>query len=316
MSVYTTVSEAELATWLQNYDLGELRELKGIAAGVTNTNYFVTTSKQRSVLTLFETLTLNELPFYLEVMHFLAKNNIAVPAPITDQQHNFCSELCGKPACLVECLQGSDLNQPSLDEAAQLATMLARVHLAGAQFAQKMPNPRGAAWRHESARRVLAKLSAAEKQLLNEELQAQAALVKQWQNLPHGLIHADLFRDNVLFSNGKISGIIDWYYACDDAFLYDLAITVNDWCAAPDGQIQPDHARAMLQAYQAVRPLTALERDSWAMMLRVAALRFWLSRLLDFHFPQAGEMTFAKDPRAFENILRQHRQRTDFWLEN
>lgn len=315
MSVYTTVPEQALALWLKNYDLGELRELKGIAAGVTNTNYFVTTSKQRSVLTLFETLTLDELPFYLDVMDFLAKQGITVPAPIQDRQQRFSSELCGKPACLVACLQGSDLAEPSLDEAAQLAAMLARVHVAGGQFAQKMPNPRGATWRYDTAKHVLPKLSAEESQLLNEELQAQAALVDQWQNLPRGLVHADLFRDNVLFFNGKISGIIDWYYACDDAFLYDLAITVNDWCAAPDGQIQADKARAMLQAYQAVRPLTALERDSWAMMLRVAALRFWLSRLLDFHFPQAGEMTFAKDPRTFERILRQHRQRSDFWLE-
>lgn len=312
MSVYTTVSPEALAVWLERYTIGHLLELKGIAAGVTNTNYFVTTTHGRYVLTVFEVLQLEELPYYLNMMSHFARHGVAVAAPVADQNDAFASLLEGKPACLVSCLAGGDVSEPTPNQCAQVAEMLAQMHLAGQTYPAHMDNPRGPKWWSETAASLYSDLPETEVNLLREEIAFQEA--HRFDQLPRGVIHADLFRDNVLFDGETISGFIDFYYACNDLFLYDLAIALNDWCALPSGDIDASRATAMLAAYQSVRPLTEMEREVWPVMLRAAGIRFWVSRLLDFYRPQSGEMTFAKDPSQFRRVIEQHRVRQDFWL--
>lgn len=302
MSVFTTVSFEQLQQWLTNYPLGELLELKGIAAGITNTNYFVTTSTGRYVLTIFEEHSADELPYYLDLMSHLADNGVPCPHPVANLSGDTLGMLNNKPAALVTCLSGRDLTTPTPAQCAEVGHVLAKMHLAGTSFKGQGRNTQDAAWRHDTVAKVLPKLTDDEEQLLITTLNFQENF--NTQALPQGLIHADLFRDNVLFDGDKVGGLIDFYYACHDALLYDIAITVNDWCTAADGGLDDARAESLLQAYHQLRPFNVAENKAWAGMLQIAALRFWLSRLNDFHFPQAGELTHAKDPRYFEQILK------------
>ena len=301
MSVFTTVTFEQLQQWLKAYALGELLELKGIVSGITNTNYFVTTSTGRYVLTLFEEHTAEELPYYLDLMTHLADHGVPCPHPVANLSGNTLGALSGKPAALVTCLTGRDLAAPDTKHCAEVGRVLAEMHLAGQSFQGQGRNTRDAAWRNETANKVRPMLSSEEKQLLNTTLTFQANF--NMQDLPQGLIHADLFRDNVLIDGDKVGGLIDFYYACHDALLYDVAIAVNDWCTLSDGDLDTTRAQSMLQAYHHVRPFNEAENSAWAGMLQIAALRFWLSRLNDYHFPQEGELTHAKDPGYFEQIL-------------
>jgi homoserine kinase type II len=302
MSVYTTVTEAALEAWLQRYDLGALQSLQGIAAGIENTNYFVTTSRGRFVLTLFEKLQPAELPFYLGLMTHLAARGIPCPRPIPDRAGEVLGMLCGKPATLVSRLRGRDVESPSEQHCAEVGAMLARMHLAARSYPLTMPNARGLAWWRGAALEVLPRMPAEEAELLRRELEFQSE--HRDASLPQGAIHADLFRDNVLFDGASIGGVIDFYFACTDALLYDLAITVNDWCSSADGSLDPARTAALLRAYRAVRSFEAAEHAAWPILLRAGALRFWISRLYDLHCPRPGELTFAKDPAHFMKILR------------
>ena len=304
MAVFTTVSEADLAAWLNDYSLGQLQQLQGIASGIENTNYFVTTSNGRFVLTLFEKLTTSELPFYLNLMAHLARHGIPCPAPMANRHNRFLGELKGKPACIVSRLTGTSTTAPTAEQCAAMGAMLGQMHLAGQSFAHNMPNPRGAAWRAATAPQVRPFLDSEQAALLDSEVELHAR--QNLAVLPQGVIHADLFRDNVLLEGDRIGGLIDFYFACTDALLYDVAITVNDWCMNSDGGLNTAHAQTFLRAYHAVRPLQANEQAAWPLMLRLAALRFWLSRLFDMHLPRDGELINAHDPRHFERILRKH----------
>lgn len=304
MAVFTSVSEAELTAWLGDYSLGQLLELQPISSGIENTNYFVTTSNGRFVLTLFEKLTTGELPFYLNLMAHLARHGIPCPCPVANRHNQFLGMLNGKPACIVSRLSGKSITAPNNEQCAAIGAMLGQMHNAGQSFSQIMPNPRGSAWRAATAPKVRQFLDAGQAELLDSEVALHAR--QNWAALPQGVIHADLFRDNVLLEGNRVGGLIDFYFACSDALLYDVAITVNDWCMDGDGALDGDRAQAFLRAYHAVRPLLDSERDAWPLMLRVAALRFWLSRLFDKYLPRDGELIHAHDPHHFERILKNH----------
>ncbi|MBU1214021.1 MAG: homoserine kinase [Gammaproteobacteria bacterium] len=304
MAVFTSVSEADITHWLAHYSLGTLQELQGIPAGIENTNYFVTTGNGRFVLTLFEKLTADELPFYLNLMSHLARHGIPCPAPVADRDNQFLGELNGKPACIVSRLSGKSVTQPSVAQCAAVGAMLGQMHIAGQSFGEPMENPRGAAWRKSAAQQVARFLPPESAQLLADEVALHAA--RDTGPLPRGVIHADLFRDNVLMEDSRVGGLIDFYFACTDVLLYDVAITLNDWSMQADGHLDIARAGEFLQAYHAVRPFTADEAIAWPMTLRLAALRFWISRLYDLHLPRDGEMVNAHDPAVFERILRNH----------
>ena len=304
MSVYTPVSDRELAAWLANYSVGALLKHEPVQSGIENTNYFVDTTQGRYVLTLFERLPAEELPFYLNLMAHLARHGIPCPAPIADLSDQYLQRLNGKPAALVTRLPGRSLEQPDASQCAALGALLGRMHLAARSYPAYLENPRGPKWWRVAAREVNPFLDAPRLQLLEAELDYQSR--QRFPDLPRGPVHADLFRDNALFEGGRISGVIDFYFAGVDTFLYDVAVCVNDWClVAPDADRRLDAARtrSLLEACHGVRPFTALERAAWPAMLRAAALRFWLSRLYDFYLPRPGMLVHAHDPEHFRQVL-------------
>ena len=313
MSVYTPVSEAELAAWLRNYSVGTLAALEPIRAGIENTNYFVTTSQGRYVLTLFERLPAAELPFYLGLMAHLARHGIPCPAPIADLQDRYLQSLNGKPAALVTRLPGRSLDRPGERECAELGALLARMHLAGRSYPEYLENPRGPKWWRLAARELRSSLKKNHLELLDAELQFQAE--QRFPDLPRGPVHADLFRDNTLFEKGRISGVIDFYFAGVDCLLYDVAVCANDWCLAEGDALDAARVRALLAGYHEVRPFAPLERSAWPAMLRAAALRFWLSRLHDYHLPRPGMLVHAHDPEHFRKILEERVRGKAAWIE-
>ncbi|MFA5371889.1 MAG: homoserine kinase [Sideroxydans sp.] len=304
MAVFTRVTDDDIKAWLSSYSLGALQALQGIPAGIENTNYFVTTGNGRFVLTLFEKLTPEELPFYLNLMAHLARHGIPCPAPVANSENQFLGELNGKPACIVSRLNGKSITQPTIANCAAVGAILGQLHLAGQSFGEGMNNPRGHAWRSSTAQQVMPFLSAESAELLRIEIAQHDA--HDLGTLPQGVIHADLFRDNVLMDGERVGGLIDFYFACNDALLYDVAITVNDWCMSVTGALDATRTRALLRAYHTMRPFTAMEAVAWPLLLRLAALRFWLSRLYDLHLPRDGEMVHTHDPAQFERILRHH----------
>ncbi|GHT84140.1 homoserine kinase [Betaproteobacteria bacterium] len=303
MSVFTAVDDAALARWLETYAVGHLLDCHGIATGVQNSNFFVTTTLGRYVLTLFEDIPRVELPYYLYLMAHLARHGLPVPAPIANRDGEYLSTLAGKPAVLVSRLSGASLTTPTPAHCARVGAMLAGLHLAGESYGRRQPHPRGAHWRETSAARVRPYLPAEDAALLDAELAYQARV--DLARLPAGAIHADLFRDNVLWADDLIGGVIDFYFAGHDALLFDVAVTVNDWCGAPTGELDPERTTALLDAYAAERAFSPAETEAWPAMLRAAALRFWLSRALDFHLPRRGELVLVKNPHEFRDILRQ-----------
>jgi len=301
LSVYTPVSEAELDEWLRNYSVGRLQALEPIKAGIENSNFFVTTTQGKYVLTLFERLPAAELPFYLALMAHLARHGIPSPAPIADLSDQYLQHLNGKPAALVTRLPGRSLERPGVAECGELGALLARMHLAGRSYPAYLENPRGPKWWRLAAADVKPFLTSEESTMLEEELAFQAQ--HRFADLPRGPVHADLFRDNALFENARISGVIDFYFAGVDCLLYDVAVCANDWCLDAKFGLEPGRSDALLAAYEAVRPLAPTEREAWPVMLRAAALRFWLSRLHDFHLPRPGMLVHAHDPEHFRKIL-------------
>ena len=308
MSVFTSLNLQEVRDWLRNFDIGEIVALKGIAAGITNTNYFVNTVTHRCVLTIFEKNTLNELPYFVDLMTHLAQHDIPCPTPIRDKNGVALHLLKNKPALMVSCLQGKDIATPNLAQVGQVAATLAKLHEAGKNFTQQGVNQRDQNWFIKTAEQVLPKMFSADAQLLQTELAYQLNI--DTSQLPRGVVHGDLFRDNVLFDDEQLSGFIDFYYACNDVLAYDVAIAVNEWCLHHNGSdlgnIDPEKLTHFLAQYQGLRAFSALEQQMWPALLRRAALRFWLSRLYDFYYPADGALTHTKDPNHFKNILQQH----------
>ena len=315
MAVFTEVAEDEARDLLRRLQLGELRELRGIHGGIENTNYFATTEKNgevgQYVLTLFERLSPAQLPFYLRLMKHLARHGIPVPEPHAvpgDRLENLLLHVNGKPAAVVNRLRGHSELAPGPAHCAAVGAMLARMHLAGRDFPLSQPNLRGLPWWNETVPVVLPHVGPDQAALLRSELALQNHVAGSSAHaaLPRGPIHADLFRDNVMFDEGELTGFFDFYFAGVDSWLFDIAVCLNDWCVdLPTGAHDAGRARSFLQAYASVRPLAAAERQLLPAMLRAGALRFWISRLWDFHLPREAAMLKPHDPSHFERVLRQ-----------
>lgn len=305
MSVFTKVSHNELRDFLKAYPVGELIGYQGIGEGVENTNYFVDTTDGRWVLTLFERLNHDDLPFFLGLMDHLAGRGYPSAMPARTHEGGNLTSLNGKPAALVRRLIGQSVLFPNIAQCQAVGRALGELHVAGLSFAGRAENTRGPAWRQATADTLLPKVDAAQRALIESELAAQAKL--DWTALPQGVIHADLFRDNVLFVEDRLTGVIDFYYACTDALAYDLAVTLNDWCTDPDGRPNPARWQMMTLAYRGSRELNAAERAAWPLVLRAAAFRFYLSRLYDWTFPREGDVVHVKDPEQYRRILEWHR---------
>lgn len=316
MSVYTTIEEDELKDFLCNYDVGELVDYEGISDGIENTNYFVNTDHGQFVLTIFEHHSFTEMQYYLNLMHHLAHHNVPSANPVADKNGRYLSHFKDKPIALVERLTGSSIIETTVDHCRQLGEAMGKMHAAGLTYQAKQANPRGPTWCQKTAALVIDKLDPEEQEKLNAEVHYQKE--QRHANLPRGVIHADLFRDNALWDNDAFSGIIDFYYSCDDVLLYDLAIAANDWCSNEDASLNRDKTGALLTEYNNYRPLDNFEQQYWPAMLRAGALRFWLSRLHDKHFPREGELVHTKNPDAFRAILfdRINNSETynDYWL--
>ena len=306
MSVFTKVSHAELREFLDQYPLAELIGFQGIGEGVENTNYFVDTADGRWVLTLFERLNHDDLPFFLGLMEHLAARGIPCPAPLRGRDGHALRRLNGKPAALVRRLVGQSVLFPTAAQCAAVGELLARLHLAARHYPGRCANSRGADWRRTTGEKLLKSAAQETADLIRDELSAQEKL--NFAALPQGVIHADLFKDNVLFIEERLSGVIDFYYACHDALLYDLAVTLNDWCFDVRGHYDAARGETLIAAYSAVRAPAAAEKTAWPLVLRAAAFRFFLSRLHDWTFPREGDVVHVKDPAEYRRILDHHRQ--------
>ena len=308
MAVFTQVSDNEARELLRQLQLGELHALRGIEGGIENTNYFVTCDEGEFVLTLFERLTAEQLPFYLHLMKHLAHKGIPVPDPRANKAGDILHTVCGKPAAVVNRLAGRSQLAPEAVHCAAVGGMLARMHLAGRDYDRQQPNLRGLPWWNETVPVVLPHIDPDQAALLRAELayQNHIAASPAYAALPRGPVHADLFRDNVMFEGAQLTGFFDFYFAGVDSFLFDLAVCLNDWCIdLPTGAHDAHRATAMIDAYQAVRALTAAERSLLPALLRAGALRFWISRLWDYYLPREASMLTPHDPSHFERVLRQ-----------
>ncbi len=308
MAVYTEVSDEELAAFLAGYDIGELLSFKGIAEGVENTNYYVQTEAGAFILTLYEKrVAARDLPFFLGLMEHLAERGLPAPTPVRDRKGRVLQELAGRPAALVSFRDGLWVRRPRPSHCALVGRSLARMHLAAADFAPRRANALSlAGWRElfatigEDAERVAPGLAA----LIKDEL---SFLAGAWpKGLPEGVIHADLFPDNVFFLGEEVSGLIDFYFACNDLLAYDVAICLNAWCFEAPKEFNITKAKALLRAYGEVRPLTRAEYDSLPILARGAALRFLLTRVHDWLHTPADALVRPHDPLAYLERLRFH----------
>ncbi|MET0264761.1 MAG: homoserine kinase [Duganella sp.] len=312
MAVFTPVTLDDVTQWLPQFSIGKPIALKGIASGIENSNFFLTTDNgaqvQEHVLTIFENLSFEQLPFYLQLMRHLADRGVLVPAPLANDKGELITALHGKPASIVSKLEGSSQMAPQAVHCAAVGAMLARMHIAGLDYPLQQPNLRGLDWWNATTPQVLPYLSEDNAHLLKAEMHFQEAFAGSatYQQLQVGPVHADLFRNNVMFDGERLTGFFDFYFAGCDTWLFDVAVTVNDWCIDLDtGVLDSARVRALLDAYHAVRPFTEAETVAWQPLLRAGALRFWLSRLYDYHLPRAAEMLTPHDPTHFERILRE-----------
>lgn len=318
MAVFTPINLEDISQWItQDFDIGQANEIRGIHGGIENSNFFLDTikdgKKQEYVLTIFERLSAEQLPFYLEFMRHLANKGVPVPKPIENKQGQILFTLKGKPAAIVTKLPGLSRLQPEANHCALVGEMLAKMHLAGKDFPKSQENLRSLAWWQKTIPQVLSHLNTSQKELITHELKTQEEFFSSgaYDGLPQGASHCDLFRDNVLFdpkgsntSNDQLGGFFDFYFAGTDKWLFDVAVTANDWCLADNKEdLDPVCLDAFMKAYQSVRPLTKEEQASWPLMLRAAALRFWVSRLWDFYLPRDAQMLTPHDPTHFERIL-------------
>ncbi|MBR6000209.1 MAG: homoserine kinase [Oxalobacter sp.] len=307
MAVFTSVTLEDLKPLLAGFNLQPVIDIRGISSGIENSNFFIVTKDEEYVLTLFEKLTHDELPFYLNLMHHLAEKGVKVPAPIADKAGNILHTLCGKPACIVTKLAGDWIRNPKPIHCAQVGAMMGKMHVAAKDYPMSLPNPRGMSWWIQVVPQILPYIPEDAGKLLQSELSFQKEFQQSspYALLPKGPVHADLFRNNVMFDGDRLTGFFDFYFAGNDIWLFDVAVAINDWCIDLEtGVLDMLRVRAFLDAYQAERPFTETESMAWQATLRSAALRFWLSRLYDFYMPRKAELLKPHDPKHFERILK------------
>jgi homoserine kinase type II len=318
MAVFTALTRDEIVALLGGYAVGQLVDFEGIPSGIENSNFFVSTTQGKFVLTVFERLGATQLPFYLGLMKHLALRGLPVPEPAFTTGGSLLSQARGKPAAIVTRLPGRAVADPTPPQCAQVGQFLAEMHRKGRDYTPYQPNLRGIGWWKSTLPKLEPLIPQEQFQQLAEEVVFQDGFVRsaQFELLPAGPIHADLFRDNVLFDGDHIGGVIDFYFAGCSAWLFDLAVTANDWCADPhSGAFDRARAVAMLKAYHTVRPLTEVEHKSWRTALRAAALRFWISRLYDLHLPRPAELLEPHDPGRFERMLQLRIRESDLpWV--
>ncbi len=308
MAVYTDVSADDLNQFLAGYDIGELRSYKGIAEGVENSNFLLHTTAGNFILTLYEKrVAAADLPFFLALMEHLAGHGITCPQPVKNKQGGVLGKIAGRPAAMVTFLDGLWIRRPNAGHCAAVGEALARLHLAGADFKMKRPNALGIeSWRplYEHAK---SRGDSVRPGLCAEIAQELDALAKSWpRDLPQGVIHADLFPDNVFFLGDRLSGLIDFYFACTDMLSFDVAICLNAWCFEPDHSYNVTKGRALLKSYARVRALQADERAALPVLARGAAMRFLLTRLVDWLAVPDGALVKPKDPLEYYRKLRFH----------
>ena len=312
MSVYTELSHAQIEGVLADYNLGNLTGFTGIAAGIENSNFFIDTRNHdgdcRYVLTIFERLDKTELPYFMQLMHHLAANGLACPDVMRRHDGSMLFEIAGKQGCIVSCLSGRTLDELNQEQLYSSGRALARLHIAGADFNEQRANPTGISWLEEHIKAVLdgtrKRYGKEACELLASELAFQQSC--SWESLPKGVVHGDLFVDNILFEGDDVSGIIDFYYAHDAPYAMDIAISLNAQAILLSEDDRP-RITSFLDGYQSLRPLEEEEQEALPLLLRLAALRFWVSRLYDAIFPRGGAMTQTKDPEEYRKKLLFHR---------
>jgi homoserine kinase type II len=307
MAVYTEVPFDTAAQLFSDLKLGQLTSLKGCEGGIENTNYFASSDMGDYVLTLFERLSAEQLPFYLHLMKHLAQRGIPVPDPQANKSGDILLSVLGKPAAVVNKLRGKSQLQPSATHCAAVGDTLARMHVAARDYGRTQPNLRALPWWNDTVPVVLPYLSPPQAALIQSELAYQNHVQSgsAYAALPRGVVHADLFRDNVMFDGDTLTGFFDFYFAGVDTWLFDLAVALNDWCIdLKTGKQDAEREAAFVQAYDAARPLSRAERQLLPAMQRAGALRFWLSRLWDLHLPRDATVLTAHDPAHFERVLR------------
>jgi homoserine kinase type II len=307
MAVYTEVPFDTAAQLFSDLKLGQLTSLKGCEGGIENTNYFASSDMGDYVLTLFERLSAEQLPFYLHLMKHLAQRGIPVPDPQVNKSGDVLLSVLGKPAAVVNKLKGKSQLQPGTAHCAAVGDMLARMHVAGREYSRAQPNLRALPWWNDTVPVVLPFLTPPQAALIQSELayQNHVHASSAYIALPRGAVHADLFRDNVMFDGEALTGFFDFYFAGVDTWAFDLAVALNDWCIDLETGKQDDaRENAFVHAYSAARPLSKAERQLLPAMQRAGALRFWLSRLWDLHLPRDATVLTAHDPAHFERVLR------------
>jgi homoserine kinase type II len=311
MSVYTSVGSEQLEGFLRRYDIGKALAFAPIAEGITNSNYMLVTDQGHYVLTLYEHHSDDELDYMLRLQRHLAARGVHCSQPVVDRRGEFFSSLNQRPAAIITRIEGEVQSPPTVEQCALIGAELARFHLAGVDFDHPRTNPRGLDWM-VAVRDMLAEyLDEEDQQAIEASLRAAQAF--DLEALPRGAIHADLFHDNALFHGAELGGILDFDYACSDAFVFDIAVLLNDWCIDAQLQLVTSRVTAVVDAYRQHRDLTGIEIEVLPLMLRLAALRFWLSRLYDKTFPLSGELTYIKCPDTFRDMhrLRSSQPRVD-----
>jgi len=306
LSVYTSLGHAQIESLINAYSLGSLTSYSGISAGIENTNYLLNTTQGDFILTLYEHFKVDEITPYLDLLVQLGQYERYYPSPLIDIHQGYLQVFLGKPVAVFKCLSGKSVQQATINQCQSVASALAKLHLRSSSLRFSQENPRNIEWMQETALQVSSFVSVQDSRLLEDELQYQTKHTTQ--HLTQGIIHADLFKDNVLFVGDNLTGMLDFYASCCDCYLLDVAITLNDWCVDEQGIFQRKQQDVFMQAYKQVRAISQLEENYLPLLLRRACLRFWLSRIEHQLYPRAGEITQEKDPYIFKNLLLQHRQ--------